>query len=211
MPLSIATVIHSKNINNFARFVKLIKTINPTSWFISPILPSGRGVANITIKEDYGHYGRSFWQKIVKKCNSSKINVKLVDLPFNMQEKASIDYYECGASLSFCEINADGQVSPCTLCRTCIPKRAMRFESLKSSSLKGIWNGSAFKKFRKLMTRGCEGCQAFSKCNKCIAQSFSYFENGISPTPYCLTNPAIKLKNKATYVKKLNEKGIRLK
>lgn len=211
IPLSIATAIHSKNINNFDKFVKLIKSINPVSWFISPILPSGRGVANRIIKEDYRYYKKSFWHGLVKKCNSSKINVKLIDLPFNMQKKTGIDYYECGASLSFCEINADGQVSPCTLCRTCIPKRAMRFESLKDKSLKEIWNGQVFRKFRKLMTEGCNGCQAFSKCNKCIAQSFSYFKNGTSPTPYCLTNPVIGLKERAAYTKKLNEGGISLK
>lgn len=211
IPLSIATAIHSKNINNFDKFVKLIKGISPISWFISPILPSGRGIANKIIKENYGYYKKSFWQRIIRKCNSAEINVKLIDLPFNMQEKAGIDYYECGASLSFCEINADGQVSPCTLCRTCIPKKAMNFESLKDKSLKEIWDGPAFREFRKLMTKGCDGCQAFSKCNKCIAQSFSYFKDGISPTPYCLTNPAIRLKNRPAYTRKLNEGGISLK
>lgn len=203
IPLSIATVLHSRNIDRFDKFIALIKKIKPVTWLISPIIPSGRGQFNNEIKESYTYYNRSFWQKIVKKCNAAKVNVKLIDLPFNMQAKRSLDYFECGAALSFCEINADGQVSPCTLCRTCMPPSAIQFDSLKTKTIKQIWNDSAFNKFRAFMTQGCEGCKAFVKCNKCIAQSFAYFKNGYSPAPYCISNPLIKLKKKKVYIKQL--------
>jgi len=188
LPLTIATVIHSENIQYFDRFVDIIKKINPISWFISPIIPSGRGNSAKEITKNYDYFDKKFWQSIVKKCNDMKINVKLVDLPFNMNEKEGIDYYECGATVSFCEINADGIVAPCTLCRTCIPEDKIKFDNLRSMSLMEIWQGETFNDIRIYMMQGCEGCKAFSKCNKCVAQSFRYFGDGISPTPYCLKN-----------------------
>ncbi len=44
-----------------------------------------------------------------------------------------------------------------------------------------------------------------SKCNKCVAQSFKYFENGFSPTPFCVKNgEALGLKKQREYKKILN-------
>ena len=68
------------------------------------------------------------------------INVNLVDLSYDMSGKNAIDYYECGATIGFCEINADGKVSPCTLW-TCIPKEKMRFDNIRNKALKEIWQG----------------------------------------------------------------------
>lgn len=188
IPLTIATVIHSENIANFNQFIEFIKKINPISWFISPIIPSGRGNYAKELTKGYDYFDKGFWKQIVERCNIKKINVKLVDLPYDMSETKQLDYYECGAALTFCEINADGTVSPCTLCRTCIPQEKMAFENLRESSFKEIWDGNTFKEVRQFMTEGCTGCKTFSKCTKCIAQSFRYFGNGISPTPYCINN-----------------------
>ncbi len=211
IPLTIATVIHKKNITNFKEFVKLIKKIDPISWFICPILPSGRGNINTQIKEDYYYFDRDFWNNIVEECNKNRINVKLVDLPFDMKSESCIDYYECGGTLNFCEINSDGIVSPCTLARTIIPGQYIKFESLKEKSLKEIWNGKAFNKFRSYMTLGCEGCKAFDKCYKCIPQSFRYFKNGSSPTPYCIRNAKnLNLKMADYYKKELIKQGVKI-
>jgi len=188
LPLTIATVIHSENIQHFDRFAKLIKKINPISWFISPIIPSGRGNTAQEMVTHYHYYKKSFWEKIVGQCTKENINVRLIDMPYDLKNKKSFDYYECGAALSFCEINADGTVAPCTLCRTIIPKEKITFENLREKSIKQIWDGEVFNHFRSFMTQGCAGCKAFSKCTKCIAQSFRYFGDGISPTPYCIEN-----------------------
>jgi MoaA/NifB/PqqE/SkfB family radical SAM enzyme len=188
LPITIATVIHSENVRQFDKFVDVIKEINPISWFISPIIPSGRGNIAKEITKNYNYFDKQFWQDIIKRCNDKKINVKLVDLPFNMNEKEGIDYYECGATISFCEINADGTVAPCTLCRTCIPETYIKFDNIRDKSFSAIWQGKVFSDVRAYMMQGCEGCKAFSKCNKCVAQSFRYFGDGISPTPYCLSN-----------------------
>lgn len=201
IPLTIATTIHTKNIIDFKKFVKLIRKIDPVSWYLSPIIPSGRGETNKDLRINYKFYKKKFWENIVNICNKNKINVRLIELPFNMREKNSVDYYECGASLNFCEINSDGELAPCTLSRVMIPKKIIKFENIKKTKLKDIWNGASFNKFRKYMTKNCEGCKAFEKCTKCIAQSFKYFGDGKHPTPYCLSNPNINLKNKEKYKK----------
>ncbi|MGV8172294.1 MAG: radical SAM/SPASM domain-containing protein [Candidatus Woesearchaeota archaeon] len=188
IPLTIATVMHSENMDHFDKFVDVICEIDPISWFISPIIPSGRGNNAKTLTKQYEYLDKQFWINIVDMCNAKKINVKLVDLPFDMKEKTGLDYYECGATITFCEINADGIVAPCTLCRTCIPEDKITFDNLRKKNLSEIWNGNTFNTIREYMTQGCSGCKAFSKCNKCIAQSFRYFGDGISPTPYCIRN-----------------------
>jgi MoaA/NifB/PqqE/SkfB family radical SAM enzyme len=209
IPLTIATMIHSNNIKNFDKFISLIKDINPISWFISPIVPSGRGKHAKSIKKDYFYYSPIFWKTIVNKCNNKKINVRLVDLPFSLNGKNEFNYFECGAALSFCEIHSDGTVSPCTLCRTSIPKEFIVFDNIKEKSLSDIWNGKKFNNFRYYMTKGCEGCVAFSKCNKCIAQSFMYFKNGYSPTPYCIENgEKLGLKNLDKFKIQLSKNGV---
>lgn len=209
LPLTIATVLHKGNIEKFDQFIDLIRRINPVSWFISPIIPSGRGNFSNNIKADYYYYNKEFWIDLVKKCNRHKINVKLIDVPFDAQSIKSIDYYACGAGLSFCEINSDGIMSPCTLCRTCIPSYLMKFESLKNKTLEEIWNGAIFNKCRGFMQKGCTGCKAFSKCTKCIAQSFRYFKNGTSPTPYCIRNAdALGLAHIQAYKQKLHAQEI---
>lgn len=155
--------------------------------------------------KQYNYFDKSFWEQIVNKCRIQKINVNLVDLPYDLSGKNAIDYYECGAAISFCEINADGKISPCTLCRTCIPDEKMRFNNLRNKSLKEIWHGKLFNKFRNFMTKGCKGCKAFSKCTKCIAQSFRYFGNGTSPAPYCIKKGKnLGLQNLKSYQTKLD-------
>ena len=211
IPLTIATVIHKENIKEFHKFISLIKEINPISWFISPIMPSGRGNNNNKIKEDYYYYDKNFWNNLAIMCHKEKINVRFVDLPFDMHSNETIDYYECGATITFCEINSDGKISPCTLCRTIIPPEYSFSDSLKSNSLKEIWNGKQFQNFRQLKKVGCDGCKAFDKCGKCVPQSFRYFQNGYSPTPYCIRNcDNLNLKNKDDYKQILSNQGIKL-
>lgn len=79
--------------------------------------------------------------------------------------------------------------------------------NIKEKSLQEIWDGVAFNKFRNYMNKGCKGCQMLSKCNKCIAQSFKYFGDGVSPTPFCIKKgERLRLKNLKKYKQILKEK-----
>jgi len=187
IPLSIATVLHKKNIKKMDEFRELIKIINPLNWFVSPIIPIGRGEANKFISEFYEYFDNNFWESIIENGKKEKINVKLIDMPIEMEEKG-LSAYSCAAAINFCEIHSDGTVSPCTLSRVIIPKEFMKFENIRDKSLQEIWDGKIFKEFRSYMDIGCEGCKMLFKCNKCIAQSFRYFEDGKSPTPFCVKN-----------------------
>lgn len=185
IPLTIATVLHKRNIDKMDKFQKLIRNINPTSWFVSPIIPIGRGDENKFIAEFYEFLETDFWRNLEKRGNQKRINIRLIDVPVELR-KEGVSTYVCPAALNFCEIHSDGTVSPCTLARVCIPKKYMQFENIKEKSLKEIWNGKSFNKFRSYMNKGCAGCKMITKCNKCIAQSFRYFGNGESPTPFCI-------------------------
>ena len=74
IPLTIATVLHKKNIQKMEKFQELIKKINPISWFISPIIPVGRGDTNRFISEFYEYFDNEFWGKISKNGKKNKIN-----------------------------------------------------------------------------------------------------------------------------------------
>ncbi len=187
IPITIATVLHSKNIEKIKEFEKLIKKINPISWFISPLIPIGRGEINYFISKQYDYFNMNFWGSLKNEGIKNKINVNLIDSPSRM-DSSGLSAYSCSATLNFCEIHSDGIVSPCPLCRICIPQKFMKFENIKEKSLNKIWNGKTFNKFRSFMNKGCDGCKMLSKCNKCIAQSFRYFKDGMSPTPFCVQN-----------------------
>ena len=203
IPLTIATVLHKKNIKKMDKFQRLIKKINPISWFISPIIPIGRGDANRFISEFYEYFDINFWKEFSKKGREKRINVRMIDMPVEIK-KEGLSAYTCAAALNFCEIHSDGTVSPCTLCRICIPQKFMKFENIKNKSIQEIWNSHVFNRFRGYMNIGCDGCKMIPKCNKCIAQSFRYFNNGVSPTPFCIKNgEELGLKNINEYKKKL--------
>jgi MoaA/NifB/PqqE/SkfB family radical SAM enzyme len=205
IPLSIATVLHKENIKKMDKFQKLIKKINPLNWFVSPIIPIGRGESNKFISEFYEYFDTNFWESIVEKGKEKKIKVRLIDMPIEM-EKKGLSSYSCAAAINFCEIHSDGTVSPCTLSRVIIPKEFMKFENIKEKSLQEIWDGKIFEEFRSYMNVGCEGCKVLSKCNKCVAQSFRYFGNGKSPTPFCVKNgKALGLDKFEEYKNKLNK------
>ncbi|MBU1136392.1 MAG: radical SAM protein [Nanoarchaeota archaeon] len=190
IPLTISSVLHKKNIKKIKRFQELIKEINPISWFISPIIPLGRANLNRTLSECYEYFNINFWDSLSNENKKRGIKTKLIDLPVIRGEKG-LSAYECAGALNFCEIHSDGTVSPCTLCRICIPEKIIKFENIRKKSLKEIWNGNSFNKFRSYMNKGCEGCKMLPECNKCIAQSFRYFDNGDSPTPYCIKNSSL--------------------
>ena len=205
IPLTISTVLHKKNIKKMDKFQKLIKKINPISWFISPIIPVGRGESNKFISEFYEYFDNNFWEGVVSQGTKNKINIRLIDMPIEM-EKRGLSAYTCAAALNFCEIHSDGTVSPCTLCRVCIPNKFMKFENIKDKSLQEIWNGKIFNEFRGYMNIGCEGCKMLLKCNKCVAQSFRYFGDGKSPTPFCIKNgQALGIKNLDKFKQKLKK------
>jgi MoaA/NifB/PqqE/SkfB family radical SAM enzyme len=206
IPLTIATVLHKENIKKMDKFQKLIKKINPVSWFVSPIIPLGRGDENKFIAEFYEFLETDFWRDLQEKGVRKRINVRLIDVPVELR-KEGVSTYTCPAALNFCEIHSDGTVSPCTLARVCIPRKYMKFENILEKSLKEIWNGKVFNKFRSYMNIGCKGCRMLSKCNKCIAQSFKYFEDGKSPTPFCIKiGDRLGLKNLEKYKKLLKKK-----
>lgn len=205
IPLTIVTVLHRENIAKMAKFQKLIKKINPTNWLISPITPIGRGKHNKSISEFYEYFNNKFWTSLVEDGKKKKINVRLIDMPVEM-EKNGLAAYSCAAAINFCEIHSDGTVSPCPLCRVIIPKKFMQFENIRRKSLQEIWEGKVFEEFRSYMDIGCEGCKMISKCNKCIAQSFRYFGNGKSPTPFCIKNGRVLGLKKLDYYRKKLER-----
>ena len=101
VPITIATVLHKENIKKMDDFQKLIKKINPISWFISPIIPVGRGKENKFISEFYEYFNNEFWKKIYNQGRNNKINVKLIDMPVEMGTKG-LSAYTCAAALNFC-------------------------------------------------------------------------------------------------------------
>lgn len=185
VPLVITTVVHKENIKEFSKLQKLIKKINPHKWLVSPIIPVGRGEKNKFISEVDSYFNKSFWKEIRSAGKKDNIQVRLVDMPIESSDK-NLYAYSCSAALNMCEIHSDGTVSPCTLSRVLIPENKMKFENIKDQKLREIWHGKLFNEFRSYMNKGCEGCKMLSKCNKCVAQSFRYFGNGESPTPFCI-------------------------
>lgn len=105
-------------------------------------------------------------------------------------------YFQCPAARNFCEIYADGLISPCPLARIQIPSNILEFDNIKYKTLNQIWNGETFNKFRQWQHSGCEGCIASGKCDRCVPQSIQWFNDPLRPLPYCVANgEKLQLKN----------------
>lgn len=205
IPVTISTVLHSRNIKRLDDFDRLFRRIKIERWLLSPITFMGRAGKNrecLRYDEELKDILKRDLLPISEKLSKRGISVALVDfaLPFDY----SNFHFLCGASVSFCEIHADGTVSPCALARYIMDRKYLAFENILKKPLKAIWNGKPFNQFRKWQNSGCSGCKNFSRCNRCVPQGFLYFKDGKSPPPFCISiGENLHLKN----LKRLNESG----
>ncbi len=188
IPVSISTVLHSRNIKNLCNFIDLFKKIKVEKWLLSPITFIGRAEKNKE-KLKYKLKLKSILQKVLismrARLEKEGIYMDLVDFPLASSNKKF--YFICGAAISFCEIHSNGIVSPCALSRVVMDRKIINFENILNKPLKEIWKGKLFNQFRAWQTTGCRGCNNLSKCNRCVPQSFLYFNNAEIPPPFCIS------------------------
>lgn len=208
IPLTIATCLHKKNIENFDKLKKLILEIRPNSWFISTISTNGRSALNKDIYASDKLIDKKYWTKLKRELLRKNIYVNYIDMDYaNSTKLDSNFYYSCPAAKTFCEISSEGLVSPCPLARVNIPKNIIKFDNIKEKKLKDIWNGEAFNKFRYYMTHGCDGCKCKDKCDRCVPQSLEWFDDPCAPTPFCVKNGnSLGIKNNEKWERILKEK-----
>ena len=185
IPFTISTCLHKGNVSKMWDFVELIKQLRPISWYISTIAPSGRALANPDILVGGAELGNDFWKKIINVCAAHNIYVNLIDMPADYSHNG---IFECPAATSFCAIFPDGAVLPCPLAIEGIPTQLIRFDNIKQWSLKTIWDGIKFKKFRYWKKHGCSGCKMRDSCGHCVVQSVKWFNNPYAPPPICIKN-----------------------
>ncbi len=188
VPISISTVLHSKNIKKLEDFLPLFEEINIKSWLLSPITFVGRAEKNkesLAYSEGVKELVEEILVPIIEKMKEHEINVKLVDFPFS--STTGRFHFECGATVAFCEIHSDGIVSPCALARISMHEKILNFENILEKPLKDIWMGEPFNKFREFQNTGCKGCVNLEKCNRCVPQGFLYFGDVALPPPFCVS------------------------
>ena len=186
---SIATCIHPKNIHKIDELKNLVITLKPCNWSLSTISISGRAKENSEIFVSESKLSNKYWLDLQKECANNNIMVNFIDMPNLIKEtSSSMIYYECPAAKWFCEINSNGITTPCPLARVNPPKKAIKWDNITKKTLKEIWNGKPFNIFRSYQNRGCDGCKAKSKCDRCPPQSIQWFDDPLMPTPYCIEN-----------------------
>lgn len=186
---SIATCIHKQNIYKMDDLKKLILYLKPSNWSLSTISISGRARYYNDIFVSESRLPNNYWFDLQKECAENNIMVNFVDMPnLITKEESTIIYYECPAAKWFCEINSDGITTPCPLARVNTPKKNITWDNIKYKSLKSIWEGKPFNIFRSFQSKGCNGCKAKNKCDRCPPQSVQWFDNPLMPPPYCIEN-----------------------
>ncbi len=205
LPVTIATCLHKQNYKKMSDFCDYILSISPIEWSISTISISGRA-RNHDIFISETMVSDTTWTYIKTECLKQKIKVTFVDMPsLIVNNKGDLVYYQCPAANWFCEINSDGQVSPCPLARTSISNSNLIFDNILNKNIIEIWNGDAFETFRQMQKSGCEGCISKSKCSRCPPQSIQWFNDPLKPTPYCIRHgEKLHLKNLSNLVEELD-------
>ena len=186
IPITIATCLHPKNIYKLEQMKQFIIKLKPVNWFISTISLSGNAKDNdIFVSESI--LPKDFWINLENDCRAAGITVSFVDMPSLIKSKNNRSiYFNCPAARTFCEIYSDGTVSPCPLCRIHIPEKDLKRENILRNSLQKIWKGKSFRKFRAMQHKGCKGCKMIKKCDRCIPQSYQWFNDSKYPPPYCV-------------------------
>ena len=185
-PITVATCLHSGNINLLDEFVDLIEDLSPVSWFVSTLSPTGRATHNKNIFVSDRDIGGDKWNSIRNRLSNKNIYVRYIDMPYAEDYDLSKSRYQCPAARWSCEINSDGLVSPCTMARIEIPRNKLAFENILDADIVTIWHGKAFTQFRDWQDVGCPGCRMQQKCDKCIPQSFKWFSDAIFPPAFCV-------------------------
>lgn len=204
IPVTIATCLHPKNIHIMEQMKQFIIRLKPANWFISTISLSGSAKDNdIYVSESI--LPKDFWLKLKEECREAGISVSFVDMPSLIKSKNNRSiYFNCPAARTFCEIYSDGTVSPCPLCRVHIPEEDLPRENIKNKTLHQIWNGKSFATFRSLQHKGCDGCKMIKKCDRCVPQSYQWFNDAKMPPPYCvLEAESLGLKNSEQMLSRL--------
>lgn len=209
-----ATCIHKDNINKLDELKKLVIDLKPKNWSISTISISGRAKDYEDLFVSESKLSNEYWHNLKLECEKNNVSVNFVDMPNLIKENQNAKiYYECPASKWFCEINSNGITTPCPLARVNPPKREINWDNIKHKNLLDIWNGESFNEFRSYQNRGCDGCSARDKCDRCPPQSVQWFDDPLMPTPYCIENGEIlgldnlpKLKNKLENAKIINNR-----
>ncbi len=187
--VSVATCLHKTNINKIDEMKKLIISIKPSNWSISTISISGRAKENHDLYVSESRLSNEYWYKLRDECKEKNILVNFIDMPNILKDnESSRVYYECPAAKWFCEIYSDGTTTPCPLSRVNPPKNKIKWDNIKNMSIEQIWNNEPFEIFRSYQTRGCEGCNAKDKCDRCPPQSVQWFNDPLLPPPYCIEN-----------------------
>jgi MoaA/NifB/PqqE/SkfB family radical SAM enzyme len=188
VPFTIATCLHQQSIKLMEEFKELIFDLNPVSWFISTIAPTGRAkdfYSDIFVPDSY--HSHEYWAELARECKDRRILVRFIDMPTAANYEQVTSAFGCPAASSFCEINSDGLMTPCPLSRVNIPERVLKFPNVREVSVAEAWDSPAFSQFRDWRTQGCAGCSSFSGCGRCVAQSIEWFDGDpYQPTPFCV-------------------------
>jgi pyrroloquinoline quinone biosynthesis protein E len=188
-PISIATCLHPQNINRLEELAELIIRIKPRAWFLSTITLSGRSMINKKIFVSESSVPKETWLAIKERCLNENIAVEFADMPTLVKSSTNrAIYFSCPAARYFCEINADGQVSPCPLARVHINTEQAKSVNVTSGGIRPAWDSDYFKWFLNMQKIGCEGCIAHDSCDRCVPQSIEWFNDPKLPPPYCVAD-----------------------
>lgn len=98
----------------------------------------------------------------------------------------------CGAGRAYIGIQPDGRITPCVFMPDVTIGKIKQNGKIKKEHLIEIWEKSeVLKTIRERRNHpeicGCKG-KYFSVCGGCVARSYAYFGNFLSPDPGCVLN-----------------------
>ncbi|MCM8803718.1 MAG: radical SAM protein [Candidatus Omnitrophica bacterium] len=112
----------------------------------------------------------------------------------------------CGAARAYIAIQPDGSITPCVFMPDVYIGNMKKNGQIKKENLLDVWdNSDVLKMIRDRRNHperyGCKG-KYFSVCGGCVARSYAYFGDFVSPDPGCILNKKIveNLKKQKTLV-----------
>lgn len=181
--VAVETVVTRINIAQVPLIIDLALSLKVSQYIVTRLKPYGRGksLSNEQLTTEEYRELMTFLERKRKDLDSLEI-VLTGGCSFMPQSNEATP---CAAGRTGLSITPIGDITPCAF----LP---MRLGNIRQELLETVWNNAAFfKHIRNLdnLKGKCRRCTYKNSCGKCLALSYFYSGDAMSPDPMCWYDP----------------------
>jgi AdoMet-dependent heme synthase len=203
IPFLVNSSFTRRNQKEIPEVYKLVKTLEPTAWYMFMIVPTGRGediMSELISQKDYEEIldwhcemeknedeilvrptcAPNYYRVVLEKAKKTGEKYERRNLKFSTGGSKG-----CLAGQLICLLDVEGNILPCSY----FPKTA---GNIREKSFENIWEDSSlFKDMRnfKAYKGRCGKCEYINVCGGCRARAYAMTGDYLAEEPFCSHQP----------------------